>query len=242
MLAIWRNPRTGTFCASEGEPKISCDISQWTDRNLIPSGRSRSPSASMNLPLAISTRSLLASHGGYTRTVPEKVHAVPHTRKQLSFPWLREICRYSWDQFTLEYQVCTFYATEFRPGSFPTPTQLLLSIFSTVVCSPILPVHSLESAVSTIPCRVQPSLQVFPARLRASGQLQSRCALRTSILRMFRDRPVNPPNPTEGLMRSGKDWTLMLQPYLFLFLKVFDEDWIRRLANQDHHRPLRVQR
>ena len=56
---------------------------------------------------------------------------------------------------------------------------------------------------------------------------------------MFRDLPVNPPDPTEmmcsrgisvkhclclpvirlsieGLMRMGKDWTLMLQPYLIL--------------------------
>ena len=37
---------------------------------------------------------------------------------------------------------------------FPIPTQLHLSIFSTVVCLPIFPVHSLESAVSTIPYQV----------------------------------------------------------------------------------------
>ena len=30
-------------------------------------------------------------------------------------------------------------------------------------------------------------------------------------------------------MRLGKDWTLMLQPYLILCLEVFDEDWIRNL-------------
>ena len=90
VLAVWRNPRTGTFCASEGEPRISSDISQWTDRYSIASGRSRAPSASLNLLLAISTRSLprLSSHGGSTRTVPEKVHAVPLTQKPLSFPWL----------------------------------------------------------------------------------------------------------------------------------------------------------
>ena len=90
VLAVWRNPRRGTFCASEGEPRISSDISQWTDRYSIASGRSRAPSASLNLLLAISTRSLprLSSHGGSTRTVPEKVHAVPLTRKPLSFPWL----------------------------------------------------------------------------------------------------------------------------------------------------------
>ena len=155
---------------------------------------------------------------------------------------------------------------ECRPGSFPTPTQLLLSIFSTVVGSQALPVHSLVSAVSTIPCLVQPpnsKLETFPCygqeqehwqmviiappplpelyrlkfSLLANGQLQSRYAFRTSILGMFRDHQVNPPNPTEmmchrgfrvehclgsihrsieGLMRLGKDWTLMLKPYLIL--------------------------
>ena len=35
-------------------------------------------------------------------------------------------------------------------------------------------------------------------------------------------------------MRSGKDWTLMLQSYVILSLEVFDEDWIQRLANHDH--------
>ena len=98
--------------------------------------------------------------------------------------------------------------------------------------------------------------------LRASGQLQSRFALRTSILRMFRYHRVGPLNPTEmmchrairvehclcsirrlieGLMRLGKDWTLMLQPYLILSFEVLDEDRIRRLANQDYRRPLYVQ-
>ena len=43
--------------------------------------------------LAISTRSSpgLSFHGGSTRTVPETVHAVPHTRKPLSFPWLSSL-------------------------------------------------------------------------------------------------------------------------------------------------------
>ena len=87
-LAVCRNPRTGTSCASQGEPRISGDKSQWTDRYSIASGRSRAPSASTNLLLAISTRSSpgLSSHGESTRTVPEKVHALPHTRKKLSFP------------------------------------------------------------------------------------------------------------------------------------------------------------
>ena len=39
-------------------------------------------------------------------------------------------------------------------------------------------------------------------------------------------------------MRSDKDWTLNLQSYLMLSLEVFDKDWIQRLPNQDHRRPL----
>ena len=87
-------------------------------------------------------------------------------------------------------------------------------------------------------------------------------ALRTSILRMFLDHLVKPPNPTEmmchrgirvenclcsirrsieGLMRLGKDWILMLLPCLFLSPEVFNEDWIQRLANQVHSCPLCVQ-
>ena len=45
-LAAWRNLRTGTFCASEGEPRTSVDISKWTDRYSIPSGHSVAFSAS----------------------------------------------------------------------------------------------------------------------------------------------------------------------------------------------------
>ena len=63
--------------------------------------------------------------------------------------------------------VCTFQVTELgsngiRPiGSFPTPTQL--SIFSTVACLKILPAHSLETAISTIPLlTLQPSCKIFP--------------------------------------------------------------------------------
>ena len=54
VLAFVRNPHTGTFCASEGEPRISSDISQWTDSYSIASGRLLAPSSSLNLPLAIS--------------------------------------------------------------------------------------------------------------------------------------------------------------------------------------------
>ena len=58
-----------------------------------------------------------------------------------------ETCWNPWDQFSLEFQVCTFHVKEFSRWSFPAPTQLHLSIFYTVLCLPILPVHSLESAV-----------------------------------------------------------------------------------------------
>ena len=69
------------------------------------------------------------------------------------------------------------------------------------------------SSFSTIPCRVlQQNFKHFPCygqeqeqlvniapkfSLLASGQLQNRYALQTSILRTFRDHLVNPQNPTE---------------------------------------------
>ena len=148
--------------------------------------------------------------------------------KAAEFSMAQQICWYSWDQFSPECQVCTFHATECRPGSFPTPTQLLLSIFSTVVGSQILPVHSLVSAVSTIPCQVRPpnckkfpydgqeqedlvnigpppppELRLHNSSLRTSGQQKNRYALRTSILLMFLDHPVKPQNPTEMMCHRG---------------------------------------
>ena len=107
-----------------------------------------------------------------------------------------------------------------------------------------------------------PELRLHKSSLRTSGQQKKRYALRTSILRMFLDHQVKPPNLTEmmchrgirienclcsicrsieGLMHLGKDWALMLLPCLILSPKVFDEDWIRRLPNQDHRCPLCVQ-
>ena len=92
------------------------------------------PSSSLNLLLAIlpgpcqgchPTAGFLAQSDG-----ARKGPCVPLTWKQLSFP---EICRCFWDQFSLECQVYTFHATECRPRSFPTPTQLLLFNFSTFV-------------------------------------------------------------------------------------------------------------
>ena len=54
QLAVGRNPRTGTFCASKGELRTSYNILQWTYRYSIPLCRSRAPSASMTLPVAMS--------------------------------------------------------------------------------------------------------------------------------------------------------------------------------------------
>ena len=141
MWAVWRYPRTGAFLASESEQRTSGDTSQWTDRYSIASGRSRAPSASMNLPLEISTRSSLSSHGGSTQTVQEKVHSFPLTQKLLSFPWLRR-------------NLLVFLGSVFSWVSntyihiFSHSEELHLSIFSNVVASLISPVHSLESANS----------------------------------------------------------------------------------------------
>ena len=70
------------------KPRISCDISQWTE-GFLPIGHSLAPSSSMNLPIAISTWSSLSSHGGSTQTELERDHTFPLTRKLLSFPLLR---------------------------------------------------------------------------------------------------------------------------------------------------------
>ena len=62
--------------------------------------------------------------------------------------------------------------------------ELLLSIFSTVVGSPILPVHSLELAVllavSTMPCRVLPSNCKFFQCGGQDGKYCSPTAARTA--------------------------------------------------------------
>ena len=47
-------------------------------------------------------------------------------------------------------RISTIYYTEFHHAPLPTPTQLHLSIFSTVVGLQNSPVHSLESAISNI--------------------------------------------------------------------------------------------
>ena len=86
VVAVWRKPRTGTFItSSEPELRSSCDISQWTDRYWIRLSRGW-PFAvpvccHMNFTLAISTRSHDSSAHVSTLRVPDKVHAVPFTRK-----------------------------------------------------------------------------------------------------------------------------------------------------------------
>ena len=38
-LAVWRNPRLGTFLGSKDEARPSCNILQWTNKHSIASGR-----------------------------------------------------------------------------------------------------------------------------------------------------------------------------------------------------------
>ena len=51
-LAVWVILRTGTFLASVtvGKVRTSCNVSQWTDRYLIISGRSQAQSPKTLLP------------------------------------------------------------------------------------------------------------------------------------------------------------------------------------------------
>ena len=168
------SPRNSSLCWQFGEFRaqepflppsqwISDNILQWKDRYSIPLGSIQAPSACMNLTLNISTTSSLSSHGRSTRTVQEKVHSFPLARKPLSFPWFRR-------------NLLVFLGSVFSCVSnmfislkcillwtFSHPTQLHLSLFSTVVGSPVLPVHSLELAISTIPCRdLQPNCKNIP--------------------------------------------------------------------------------
>ena len=81
VVAVWRKQRTGTFATCKPELRTSGDISQWTDRYWIVVGRSQSPRDAKNFTIAISTRSQDSSEHVSTLMVPEKVHAVPFTRK-----------------------------------------------------------------------------------------------------------------------------------------------------------------
>ena len=106
-----------------------------------------------------------------------------------------------------------------------------------------------EQLVNTAPPQL-PRLCLHKFSLLACGQQQSRDALWTSILWMLHDHPMNCLDQTghgmmchsgiyiklsiffakfawyadlfEDLMRSGRDWTTMLQSYLILLLKVLD--------------------
>ena len=96
--------------------------------------------------------------------MPEKVSALRFTQKSHEFPSLEQTCWCSLDQFSPWSQICTFHATELHPISFLTPPRL--SVFSTVVDSPSLPLLFLlclymphictEFAFSTMPCRGWP--------------------------------------------------------------------------------------
>ena len=130
VVAIWRKQRTGTFVASfEPELRTSGNISQWTVRYWIACGLSGAPCTSMNLTLVISTRSHDSLPARSTQMVPERVHLlecfdIVHvlTEAFLIFP---RKCPDS--------PISTIYFTEFHRAPLPTPTQLHLSIFSTVV-------------------------------------------------------------------------------------------------------------
>ena len=80
VLAVWRNQSTGTFVpqkVNQGSAAMNC--SDWQVFNLI------WPFAG---PFHFHKFASCNSHCKSTWTVPEKVHAVSHTWKLLSFPWL----------------------------------------------------------------------------------------------------------------------------------------------------------
>ena len=100
---------------------------------------------------------------------------LPLTWKQLSFPWLSRnplvFLRLVFSLVSSIYVSCK----GIQPWIFTT--QLLLSIFSTVVCSHILPVNSLVSAVSTIPCRVlQQNCKKTSMRWTETGTVGKYCS------------------------------------------------------------------
>ena len=96
-------------------------------------------------PLAVSTRSSLSSHCWSTQTVPEKVHAVPLTQKQLSTPWLSRNLSVSLGS-VFSGVSCTFDVTEFRLDIFPCQRSCFYPFSSLSLAR-----HRLEWAVSTIP-------------------------------------------------------------------------------------------
>ena len=102
-------------------------------------------------------------------------------------------------------------------------------------------------------------LRLLTFSLWGTGQIQSGDNLRTAILWMFCDHPVNRQNQAgnEMMCSSGirvehfrgsdafgkrLDTNAAVVPYsLARSTTVIDEDWMHRLSNQDHRRPLYVQ-
>ena len=118
----------------------------------IYSVNSQYPCAAMNFSVATSTRSHNSSSHQWCRRKSTLCHLLENfdTVHVLAKAFLGspDQCR--------EYSLSTIYYTEFHHAPLPTPTQLHLSIFSTVVRLLNSPVHSLESAISKHLCRVWP--------------------------------------------------------------------------------------
>ena len=115
QLAVGRNPRTGTFCASKGELRTSYNILQWTYRYSIPLCRSRAPSASMTLPVAMSRSQASLS---WIHTDDAGKGPRSSTYSKASEFSSEEICWRFLDHFSSGCQICAFHVREFRPGSF----------------------------------------------------------------------------------------------------------------------------
>ena len=123
VVAIWRKQRTGTFVTSpEPAMRASCDISQWTGRYWIAGGKSWAPCASMNFTLVISTRSHDSSPARPTQIVPEKVHAVPFSRKfDIVHVLIEAFLGFLYK--CPDSPISTIYYTEFHHKPLPTPTR-----------------------------------------------------------------------------------------------------------------------
>ena len=150
-------PRTGTFVTSS-EPELSTSgYNIAVDRQVSDLGWPLAGPLCFH-ELWISTRLYDSSPYWSTQMVQEKVHAVaavPLTQKLWYRPCLsRSLFRFS--GLVSECPISTIYCTEFHHLLLPTPTQLHLSIISTVVCLQNSLAHILESAISKHPCRIRP--------------------------------------------------------------------------------------
>ena len=107
----------------------------------------------------------MSSHGGSTQTVYKMVHAIaltPNESKASEFPMAQKEpvgVPSSWDQFSPGCQYVHFMKWNSALDLFPVQRN------STYAFSPLSlarqfrllrPVYSIESSVSTIPCRVRP--------------------------------------------------------------------------------------